>query len=352
MRLLRTPFRSLSSAMVILLASATLGQASSPSRYKVVDLGTFGGNGSDALGINNSGQVTGWANVGSGERHAFLWQDGILTDLGVPTGYGYSYGFSINEIGQVIGESDAHGFLWDAVNGMHDLNELTQPPGQLAMGLAQGINDNGEVVGLGVSSRGYHWENGTVTDLNTLIGEAVSPAAINNSGHMAGRAVVPGGAFLYRDQTLESLGTLGGTYSGAVDLNENDQVVGWADLPGVPSHAFLWEEGVMTDIHTFPDSTQSSATAINESGQVVGWADRPDLHAFLWEDGVMTDLNDLISPDSGWLLSTGNDINDAGWIVGSGVNPDGEKHAFLLVPEPATFSLLALGGLLVARRRR
>jgi len=65
----------------------------------------------------------------------------------------------------------------------------------------------------------------------------------------------------------------------------------------------------------------------------------------------MTDLNDLIAPGSGWVLIQAQAINDNGWITGYG-QIDGEAHAFLLTPEPATLSLLALGGLAVLMRRR
>ena len=44
------------------------------------------------------------------------------------------------------------------------------------------------------------------------------------------------------------LGTLGGTSSLASDINEESQIVGSADIPGDLEHAFLWEDGVMTDL--------------------------------------------------------------------------------------------------------
>jgi hypothetical protein len=56
----------------------------------------------------------------------------------------------------------------------------------------------------------------------------------------------------------------------------------------------------------------------------------PRFHGFLWEDGQLLDLNDLIV-DDGWVIREANDINNAGWIVGSGER-DGEVHAVLLRP--------------------
>jgi hypothetical protein len=68
--------------------------------------------------------------------------------------------------------------------------------------------------------------------------------------------------------------------------------------------------------------------------------------------GNNIDLNTLIDPASGWILLEAYDINysNSGWIVGTRINPQGETHAFLLVPEPATFALLGMGVLLLRRK--
>jgi hypothetical protein len=68
--------------------------------------------------------------------------------------------------------------------------------------------------------------------------------------------------------------------------------------------------------------------------------------------GNNIDLNTLIDPASGWDLMYAYDINASGWIVGEGINPQGEEHAFLLVPEPATFALISLSGLFLRKRSR
>jgi PEP-CTERM motif len=64
----------------------------------------------------------------------------------------------------------------------------------------------------------------------------------------------------------------------------------------------------------------------------------------------MTDLNSLPS-GSGWTLESAVAINNAGDIVGTGINPAGANDAFLLssVPEPSTLVLFVIG--LAARWR-
>ncbi|HEY9727697.1 MAG TPA: hypothetical protein V6D50_14705, partial [Chroococcales cyanobacterium] len=73
---------------------------------------------------------------------------------------------------------------------------------------------------------------------------------------------------------------------------------------------------------------------------------------------VMTDLNSLISPDSGWLLSGAQGINNVGQIVGDGYI-NNEFHAFLLtpvsetvpIPEPSpSWGLFAFGALSAGSR--
>jgi probable HAF family extracellular repeat protein len=72
-------------------------------------------------------------------------------------------------------------------------------------------------------------------------------------------------------------------------------------------------------------------------GQVVG-VSFPSSHAFLWQNGVMTDLNSLIAPTSQFLLISTGDINDSGEITGQACVVSGgvcttELVAFLAVPK-------------------
>ena len=55
--------------------------------------------------------------------------------------------------------------------------------------------------------------------------------------------------------------------------------------------------------------------------------------AFIWErGGPMVDLNTLVSPASNVVLVDPYYINDRGYIAVAGVLPNGDEHAFVLVP--------------------
>jgi hypothetical protein len=54
--------------------------------------------------------------------------------------------------------------------------------------------------------------------------------------------------------------------------------------------------------------------------------------AFLWEKGKIVDLNSVISHGSDLQLLVAVSINNRGEIAGFGILPNGNEHAFLLVP--------------------
>ena len=124
------------------------------------------------------------------------------------------------------------------------------------------------------------------------------------------------------------LGTLGGSQSEALGVNNYTQVVGYSNVASGAEHAFLWTiAGGMQDLGTLGGSA-SHAYAINDSGQVVGSSTTAagDTHAFLWTvtDG-MRDLGTL-----GGALSEARAISKSGAIVGGSYPHDrGNEAPFL-----------------------
>jgi probable HAF family extracellular repeat protein len=120
------------------------------------DLGTLGGSSSQARGINNSNQIVGGAATLSGQSHAFLYDAGAMRDLGT-LGGNTSYGAGINNNGQIVGASDisgaSHAFLFDH-GSMLDLNTLIPTNSGWTLQQALGINDLGQIIGVGISPNG------------------------------------------------------------------------------------------------------------------------------------------------------------------------------------------------------
>src|SRR6266568_4995963 len=106
--------------------------------------------------------------------------------------------------------------------------------------------------------------------------------------------------------TITDLGTLGGSYSEAVAVNDHGQVIGLSTTANNEYHSFLRSDGVMTDLGSL-GGTYTVATAINNHGQIVGFTLTPTgaPRAFLWEDGVIHDLGTL-----GGNASFATDIDD------------------------------------------
>jgi probable HAF family extracellular repeat protein len=304
--------------------------------YAITDLGTFGGTLSYGYAINSRGQAAGEAFFSCNcVRHPVLWSGGVLHDIAPPGQSGAYEALGLNDLGQVVGDRDAHPFLWSRGSGMTDLGFA---------GFANKINNQGEVIGeISASAHAFLWQDGRLLDLGTFDGYGGSSAyGINNRSEVIGQAT--GLNFLHafawtRGGGMRDLGTLDGnptSTSGANAINDQGQIVGgsYSQALGTTHAVYFSPQGVI-DLGTL--GGLSDASAVNNLGQVVGdsYAASGD-HAFLTDlhGGPMVDLNTLIPPDSGWTLFSARGINDAGQIVGTGQLPGYNNiHAYLLTPE-------------------
>ncbi len=326
-------------------------------RRSLFDIGApgLGGPNSGAAGVNEWGQVTGQAENSQADPNKenfcgygtgltclpFLWQYGKTYALPLLGGHNGSAG-QINNRGEVAGYAengvrdpecptgarvngtgpqvlDFEAVLWGPRQG--EIRELHPLPGD-TVGMAIGINDDGQTVGL--------------------------------SGSCANAVIAPFAAGLHAvlwdtHGAAHDLGNLGGTGNPnllaignvANAVNNRGQVAGVSAMSGnTTTHAFLWtkERGKMLDLGTLSGDVNSAALGINDRGEMVGasfGAAGPingNPRAFLWKDGRMTDLNDLVPANSPLHLLTAFGINDAGEIAGFGVTGGGDLHAFLATP--------------------
>lgn len=136
----RVLFNSFNWKLILLLFILSVTNLVYGQKYKLINLGTLGGNSSEAFCINNSGQIVGTSSDANGQGKGFLYQNGNMEDLG---------------------------------------GNMT---------LAYGINSSGEVVGIVYNNQTFTataclWENGNITELGTLGGNSSTAFSINNSGN-------------------------------------------------------------------------------------------------------------------------------------------------------------------------
>jgi probable HAF family extracellular repeat protein len=159
---------------------------------------------------------------------------------------------------------------------------------------------------------------------------------------------------------MHDLGSLGGWDSGANDINDAGQVVGWSTDETADMVPFIYADGSMRHLGDFDGYTAfGEAKAINNAGLVVGWARyswSEATDAFLYIDGRMRDLNRLVDGADGWTVVEAYDINDAQQILGKACRGEECLSVRLdlvsAVPEPGKYALLAAGLVLLAGRSR
>jgi probable HAF family extracellular repeat protein len=137
---------------------------------QATDLGTLGGDMSEAHAINEIGQVAGISTTETGQdisspegQRPFLWADGAMTDLGLAEHMTWGAGYDINVVGLVAGvagidagpnEADTVAALWTG-NSALDLNQVsTVEDAGLRLTEAVAVDDLGRVLCMALDADG------------------------------------------------------------------------------------------------------------------------------------------------------------------------------------------------------
>ena len=261
-------------------------------KYVITDLGTLGGNSGKALGINSQGEIVGDAQAADTTDCGFLIRP--LTLNGSQVWYQDLNHDGLNDLminlGVAVDDSDKKGISdnTQVAAGVNLVqfdgagNEVITTLPRNGVGFA--INDNRQVAG--------------------VVDDAVSPnqPAIWQVD-AAGNAL-----------SMITLSPLPGSTQGeALCINALGQAAG--DSGG---RATLWQNGAApTDLGSLATQSTSEALGINTVNGVLLVVGSVDIfnhgeRAFVWKNGLMTDLNTLISV-SGATLFLGPTPSNAQW---------------------------------------
>ena len=280
---------------------------------------------SAAFGVSVDGSVVVGAGTSSSGVEAFRWKEGQMTGLGdLPGGEFRSGAWDVSVDGSVIvGASDSalsrygEAFRREGEEVMTGLGDL---PGSDFDSRAVGVSNNVLVIvgssasaASGRREEAFRWEGGVMTGLGDLPG-----------GHFKSNAwaASPDGSVI-----------VGTSHSGS----------GPEDSP-LGLEAFRWEGGQMTGLGDLPGGQFNSiAYSVSGDGSVIvgtgssAASDRPYNEAFIWNPvngmlGLQNVLEDRLGLDlAGWRLTSARDISfDSRVITGEGINPDGNREAWLV----------------------
>src|SRR6266705_2456271 len=328
--------------LLVVACCCGAAQAQAPAKakkaqYNVSNLASLGGTSSGGNSINDLSWVAGYSRLLDRNRHATLWRNSALTDLGTLGGpnssvtwnvkntAGILVGISQTADPQLLGESWSSaafystpnnvgyinlGFVWE--QNLNQMRGLPNFPGG-NNGFATGANNLGQAVG---------WAENGVHDPTCCCTQVLQ--------------FRPAMWTLGPPDQIHELPLIPGDTSGAATaINDSGQIVGLSGICDqavgrhTAKHAVLWENGGVTDIGNLGAEWWNTPTAINQQGDIVGFAGDPAfvegdiLHAFIWtkRDGIQP-LLALQGRVPEHVDSEAYGINDQRQVVGISCDAD------------------------------
>lgn len=344
-----------------------------------------GGFGSEALGVDATGSVVVGSSAGS-SSDAFIWTESTGITSIAPLGFSAAVSSDgLTVVGASINAPNTftEPFKWTQAASLQFLGAPPSGPTSAA-----DVSRNGEVIVgatiLNGELEAFRWTmtSGYVGlgDLSSNGDDTSAATAVSENGEViVGQSSGSGPARAFRWTTatdMVDLGDLpgGDVSAGATNVSADGSVVVGMSDSSTGTEAFRWSEDDGMEGLGFLAGFefQSIATATTASGEAIvglsGVGGALNTKAFLWtENGGLQPLQTILENQfgladslSGWLLTAALDISSNGqFIVGRGINPDGNTEAWLVrldqpifVPEPSTFCFLVAASLgLLAHRR-
>jgi hypothetical protein len=328
-------------------------------QYQIFDIGVVdvGDTFSQGFGVSPTGIAVG-RSVRNDGSHAFAWtQNGGIVGLPDLAGRSFCVSNSANDNGVVVGTGATTVFgsgrlpvIWQ--NGV--ASQLPLPTGQ-TLGDANSVNASNVAVGsvnAGSDQRGVIYSGGSatiITQTTTNGSFFLTAFGINDSGRIVGQGIDPQNAarnvgivYDIGQSMAFEVGALPGA-NGALNfgVSSNGFVVGSSMQNQGSGLPFIWSEANgMVAIPLAPNTSLGEAQGVNSAGWVVGTDGGAFAVPFLYDGTNTFRLQDLIPANSGWDLSMNTSssaiaISENNIIVGTGVH-NGETHAYAMVQATAT----------------
>jgi len=325
--------------IVLILLGSTIGMAPAEAAYPEYRVTIVGPPGSSAADINASGAVVGSYPVGA-TTHGFVNRGQGLVKLGALGSA--SNAVAINDKGEVLGnwagpDGRLRGFIYSCGKqrdiGIIGSSSIYRDINNAGYTIATGYRDS-DPSGFLRAPNGSHRHIGHLPVEHPI----TDVFALNNRNQVAGKSgplefpEQPYRAVIWTKGKLRDLGDLGLTPNSANAINDRGQATGFAAVNTGGPHdrvAYLYSNGSLASIDDLSGAGMkySEGTGINNHGHIVGYSDT--LQAFVWRGRKMQGLNTLVDPRLGWSIGGAQAINDAGQIAATGVRK-GVQYAIRL----------------------